>query len=188
MNICSIEKIIALHCGPALAGIKPSNMVSICLEKYPDALQHIDKLNQNLNIKNIHFIPLVKKNNKLLLLVFRKDKLENIIMEEKMKKFLEENGYPMNSGLKAVLEYLKNKLDSYFPDFPHEIGAFLGYPLDDIIGFVIHKGKNFKCSGYWKVYSDADKAASLFNQYKKCSQSIYARVENGTSIVQLFAA
>lgn len=188
MNDCSIEKIIALHCGPALAGIKPSNMVSICLKKYPDTLQQIHKLNKSLNMKNIYFLPLFQNNSKLLLLVFRKNKLEKIIMEENMKSFLSQNGYPMDSGLNCVLECLKNKLNSCFPNFPHEIGAFLGYPLDDIIGFVVHKGKNFKCSGYWKVYADADKAASLFTQYKKCSQSIYSRVSNGASIVQLFAA
>ena len=37
-------------------------------------------------------------------------------------------------------------------DFPHEIGLLLGYPPEDVSGFIENGGKNFLCSGYWKVY------------------------------------
>ena len=38
--------------------------------------------------------------------------------------------------------------------FPHEIGVFLGYPLDDVKGFIKNEGKKYLMIGYWKVYSD----------------------------------
>ena len=37
-------------------------------------------------------------------------------------------------------------------DFPHEIGVFLGYPLEDVVGFIRHRGKCFTCCGCWKSY------------------------------------
>ena len=37
--------------------------------------------------------------------------------------------------------------------FPHEIGLFLGYPFEDVMGFIENKGENYLCSGCWKVYS-----------------------------------
>lgn len=36
-------------------------------------------------------------------------------------------------------------------DFPHEIGLFLGYPSEDVSGFIKHGAKNSKCVGTWKV-------------------------------------
>ena len=52
-------------------------------------------------------------------------------------------------------------------DFPHEIGAFLGYPVSDILGFIENNGKNYKFSGYWKVYGDAEEAKILFERYDR---------------------
>lgn len=37
-------------------------------------------------------------------------------------------------------------------DFPHEVGFFLGYPAEDVVGFIRNKGQNFKFCGRWKVY------------------------------------
>ena len=37
--------------------------------------------------------------------------------------------------------------------FPHEMGLLLGYPVEDVTGFMVHGGKNSLYSGYWKVYA-----------------------------------
>ena len=39
--------------------------------------------------------------------------------------------------------------------FPHEIGVILGYPVEDVIEFEKHQGKNCKYCGCWKRYSKA---------------------------------
>ena len=31
------------------------------------------------------------------------------------------------------------------------IGGFLGYPLEDVVGFIRHRGKCFTCCGCWKI-------------------------------------
>ena len=41
-------------------------------------------------------------------------------------------------------------------NFPHEIGVFLGYPLDDVIGFIEHKP--YYLVGDWKVYQNVNEA------------------------------
>ena len=48
--------------------------------------------------------------------------------------------------------------------FPHEVGLFLGYPLDDVTGFIEQKGKNYKCCGIWKVYGDPQQTQDIFPQ------------------------
>lgn len=52
------------------------------------------------------------------------------------------------------------------PDFPHEIGLFLGYPLEDVKGFIENKADSSKCSGCWKVYGNEQKALKLFEKYE----------------------
>lgn len=59
--------------------------------------------------------------------------------------------------------------------FPHEIGIFLDYPLQDVKGFIENKGKNSKYNGLWKVYGDKDASMKLFEKYRKCI-SVYSEL------------
>lgn len=69
--------------------------------------------------------------------------------------------------------------------FPHEIGLFLGYPPEDVRGFIENGSKNFKSVGCWKVYGNEREAKKRFAQYKKCTD-IYCRCwESGKSITRL---
>ena len=69
--------------------------------------------------------------------------------------------------------------------FPHEIGLFLGYPIDDVISFIENKGKNFKCCGCWKVYHDEDNAKKTFEKYKKCTNIYCKKYLQGSSLKRL---
>ena len=70
-------------------------------------------------------------------------------------------------------------------DFPHEIGLFLGYPVEDVKGFIKYKGECSKCIGCWKVYGDVTKAEDTFDRYKKCTDEYMARFKQGTPLDQL---
>lgn len=51
-------------------------------------------------------------------------------------------------------------------DFPHEIGLFLGYPLEDVQGFIENRAEGYKCVGCWKVYGDEEYAKQEFRAIK----------------------
>jgi hypothetical protein len=57
--------------------------------------------------------------------------------------------------------------------FPHEIGVFLGYPLQDVKGFIENNGRNSKYTGLWKVYGDKAASIRMFEKYRKCF-SVYS--------------
>ena len=78
---------------------------------------------------------------------------------------LEDYGYSSSWSLNKYISTLKTRRSR--GDFPHEIGAFLGYPVSDILGFIENNGKNYKYSGYWKVYGDAEEAKALFEKYDR---------------------
>jgi len=70
-------------------------------------------------------------------------------------------------------------------EFPHEVGLFLSYPPEDVKGFINHCAGGFKCAGLWKVYGDEEKARSLFEKYRKCTEiycyTLAKRLEAGAA-------
>jgi hypothetical protein len=108
----------------------------------------------------------------LLVFVFAREKLEKTIANKTIKTVLSGMGYPAGTSVFVFLEYLKKQFENR--RFPHEIGFFLGYPVDDVLGFVKHQGKNYKLCGYWKVYGNVERAKLCFRQYDKCRECLKA--------------
>ena len=92
---------------------------------------------------------------------------------EKEAAFLTEQGYPYLTVEDAV-DLLCARL-SQGGAFPHEIGLFLGYPIDDVVAFIANKGRNCLCCGCWKCYTDACAAQKAFDKFRKCT-SVYKRL------------
>jgi len=95
------------------------------------------------------------------------------------KSFLFNLGYPVTENLDTQLNYLKYRLNTE-PNFPHEIGIFLGYDISDIIAYM--QGQNCIYSGYWKVYSNLDEKKKLFNSYSKCRDCVIRYLDSGFQI------
>ena len=70
-------------------------------------------------------------------------------------------------------------------EFPHEMGAFLGYPLSDVKGFIEHERKDFLCSGYWKVYSDETGAKKTFQLYQAVRNMVLQMLSAGSSLCEI---
>ncbi|MDO4733331.1 MAG: DUF3793 family protein, partial [Bacillota bacterium] len=92
-------------------------------------------------------------------------------------------GYKQLSPGKALAMLRSRFLESR--EFPHEIGLFLGYPLGDVCGFIENGGKNCKCSGCWKVYSNEQEVQLLFEKYRKCRETYRKSFRSGKNIRQL---
>ncbi len=73
-------------------------------------------------------------------------------------------------------------------DFPHEIGLFLSYLPEDVLGFICNGACNHKCVGCWKVYGDEQAARSIFEKYEMCSKIYSRQWQQGKSIEQLTVA
>ena len=101
---------------------------------------------------------------------------------------LETAGYFRGNTVEEDLERLSQRLCRSEGVFPHEIGLFLGYPPEDVTGFVRHRGQNFKFCGHWKVYSNEQKARRIFERYDRCRCAVCNRLAEGMSIPQMFGA
>ena len=183
-----IERIIAYHCGPALAGIKPANMVACHKNKIPNIHQEIARLNQQLNGRDIYFEILCECQKRVVLLVYRSKLLEAYLHKQEIQDLLSTFGYERNGELAGYLETLKKRMRLTGKEFPHEIGAFLGYPSHDIYGFIHHKDTGCLMVGEWKVYQNAEYARALFLRYHICRRAILKRLMDGKTLAQVFRA
>lgn len=179
-----MENIIAYHCAPALAGIKPSNIVSCQKDKGFDVHYEIKRLNSELNSTDIYFETISECEKRVLLMVYRKKILEKTLSDLEIKDFLHSFGYPRNGGSKEFLKFLKLRMTNR--DFPHEIGAFLGYPIDDIYGFIFHKDEGCLLNGEWKVYKNPEQAQKMFDRFSACRREVMNKVVQGKTLVQMF--
>ena len=85
---------------------------------------------------------------------------------------------PLDECLERLSE--RTKCD----DFPHEIGIFLGYPAEDVRGFVENGGCNYKLCGCWKVYGSVESARRKFAAYDRCREYLCGRLEQGEDLYQ----
>ena len=91
-------------------------------------------------------------------------------------------------GISLVVLRVQNQKALMYVCRKHEIGVFLDYPLEDVVGFIENAGQNYKCSGCWKVYCNECEAVKLFARYKKC-RDVYMRLwHQGRSVLQLTVA
>jgi hypothetical protein len=106
----------------------------------------------------------------LLLMVYKKDLLGRFLFRKEALEILEPLGYgPCGRCAESCLARLRERLGE--EDFPHEIGLFLGYPPEDVDGFIRNKGRDSLDVGYWKVYGDVRKARKTFRRFRRAEHS-----------------
>lgn len=152
---------IVFHCAPALTGKKVSSLVT-----FKDADKKINsiwKLNKD-KIKdkmNIQFIELKETDLSTVVLFYNENMLESILIKNETKEFLLNFGYG-NFVASEALSLLKKR---YEKACPHEIGIFLGYPINDVKCFLDCNKHECLAIGYWKVFSDIEGALETFALY-----------------------
>lgn len=170
--------IISYGIAPTLSGNKPSSIITF------------GKNNANLNILwerykyiflekyNLNFFELKKNQNSITILFYYSDKLKSAIYSDKHMKFLNKFGYSEKFDLYKNLSILKER----FKDAcPHEVGVFLGFPLDDVICFMEKPSKRCLMCGYWKVYNDLNLAREIFANYDKARYNVAKNVIQGVT-------
>lgn len=176
---------LATNCAPVLKNIKESSL--LILTKEYDVLKLMEET-------NISCRKLYQCGDKIAWLLYRKESLKKILLLRRNVEFLKMQGYfclnevsdyMSDKTLEEVLNFQGERLERYInkkADFPHEIGILLGYPIEDVEGFIMNKGKNYKYSGYWKVYENPNKILRLFKEYDNAKEQAIRQVLDGEKI------
>lgn len=186
MDCHKFEEIISQHCAPVLMGKKPANLVSFSKEKMPELPNIMKIYEEKLSDEDIYMEVLCGCRKHYLVLVYRKEVLEEYLKQPEVVELLVQDGYSKKGELKEKFSYLRKRFEEK-KEFPHEIGLFLGYPLEDVKGFRINSGAGCKFCGYWKVYGDVEKAKLQFEVYDRCRAFVCGQIKQGYSILQILA-
>lgn len=178
-----LEAKIIKHCAPTLAGMKTANLFNYRFSSLQSLQEEVFASNETLNRKGVYIEIMRIRDSKALLYVYRRMRLEKDLMNQEAIELLSHYGYEDKTA-DAAIAHLKQRLEES-DCFPHEIGLFLSYPIEDVIGFIEHQGRDCKCCGLWKVYCNEKDTMKLFETFKNCT-SIYMRLfELGSSMLQL---
>ena len=170
-------------CAPAIVGIKTSNLFCCINEHYENLDREIEKIQNKLSFLNLKFYILSQTAERTMILVFQEDKLKNQLSNKEIQKFLSRFGYNTNGSYLDMLSLLKERINTG-NNFPHEIGVFLGYPLEDVVDFIENK-KTCKLIGTWKVYNNVSKAKEKFEEYKFVTNYICNKLKNNIELEQI---
>lgn len=184
----AFEKLLVEQCAPALAGVKPANLFRFAGGDGPSIRRLAETWDRRLSAKGIRVTVLKEcpKTGACMIYVYREVWLARLLREADNRAFLERMGYRTEDGL-GMLDLLSQRF-CLEQAYPHEVGVFLGYPLEDVIGFIENQGWNYTCCGLWKSYGDPADAQARFARYRACTEAYKRSYRLGTSVLQLAVA
>lgn len=148
------------QCAPVIKELKPATLLMIKNQKLKEF--HILATEWELD-----WFMLYQGNQTSSVLLFHIEDLQYCLKQAEVVKFLNQMGYE-KMNLEDMLRKLGVKIQQFYEckcEYPHEMGAFLGYPIGDVIGFLTKKGEQVLYRGYWNVYCDVELAKSMFAAY-----------------------
>lgn len=183
MDKNKLELKLIEHCAPTLAGMKSASLFSYYYAEEEPVREELSEVNRLLNERGVYVEALLWQEKFVLIYTYRLSHLEKELRQAEAMELLEEYAYT-NCNPRDCIEHLKRRLNCS-PCFPHEIGIFLGYPYEDVEGFIQNRGQNCKYCGMWKVYRNEKEKIQIFRKLQKCSE-IYRQVfSEGRSLVQM---
>ena len=153
------DELLVSQCAPTLAGLKTANMFSAEYESREKMTAELRRLNAVLVPRGLR---------RVLLYLYRPDALRRDLENSDARDILRDCGYEACCRAESCLSCLIGKMRSS-ADFPHEVGLFLGYPPEDVRGFMENRAAGFKLIGCWKVYGDVDAAREKFKSFESCT-------------------
>ncbi len=201
-----LERKLVHHCAPTLAALKPASLFT-CRDdvacglasaapasQSPEAFEvafasELSACRDKLAPCGVRIEVLARRKSGILLYVYRPTLLRAQLAQRRVAAYLHSEGYDP-SDLGACIMKLHRRICgtdlaaklSGSCAFPHEIGFFLGYPYDDVVGFIENKGENCLCVGCWKVYSKQRDAEACFCRYKTQTAAYEDLYDGGVSI------
>jgi hypothetical protein len=168
--------LISYHVAPTIWSDKPSSTMTLgknerdlrdLWEKYKHSFRRA---------YGLEYYELRKNSESTTILFYDKERLCQTIYDEENMAYLRDFNYNAHMKLEEVLGILKNRIRY---TCPHEMGIFLGFPLEDVREFTENPQRPCVMCGYWKVYHNTEKASERFKCYDKAKSIIMNRILQG---------
>lgn len=167
----------ALQCAPLIMGLR----ISLFLTVTDWQLKRIENI---LRERKISFYKISEKNGRMAVLLFYEKKMKDYFADNSVRKLLSSLGYS-DGNLYDFMACFAERYEEFLHNgntFPHEMGIFLGYPPEDVIGYLENAGNNYLCAGYWKVYGNAQEKCRMFSQFDWAQSVLVSLIMQGKSL------
>ncbi len=180
MGTNSIEMQLALQCAPLITGLKISNLLII-----PEV--NNKRFEEIIEKTDISVYRLLHYQGKTVYLLYREAKVIEFLKSDRAKEVFIKEGYE-SLLLEDILHSFQKRYEIYRVKggtFPHEMGLLLGYPVEDVVGFIENEGSNYLCSGYWKVYEKPIEKQMLFQKFEYAKENLIRLISCGVSMKEI---
>lgn len=171
------------HCAPTFAGLKTGNLFRISYADIEVFREELRRLNGILKKKGLRAVPVRMTAEFALVYLYRPDFLKRDLGSEEATRLLKSLGYEPQSVNRSVAFLARMMREK--EAFPHEVGLFLGYPPEDVLGFMKSSREGVKCVGCWKVYGDEARARAAFWRFQRCREVFEENVQRGRKLETL---
>ncbi|MDD6769844.1 MAG: DUF3793 family protein [Inconstantimicrobium porci] len=156
-----MEAFLVYNTSLICAGVKPAVTLTLMIINERDLHDLWIKYGKTYIAElNLNYEVLRQSKNSSTLIIYDYNQLYDCLKKNCNIEFLKILGYKENGDLSEQIAMLRKRYDMY--KCPHELGIFLGYPIDDVISFMKDSRKHCKLCGYWKVYNSEEKAEKIF--------------------------
>ena len=126
----NLDSRLVRHCAPTLAGLKTANL--FCLDIADGVLlcNILARWNRVLNPKGVSARVVAERCGRYFIYVYRNSALQNLGNCCEVREFLKGFGYK-GFDAESLLNFFQKRM-THSVCFPHEVGVFLGYPLQDV--------------------------------------------------------
>ncbi|MDR1510121.1 MAG: DUF3793 family protein [Synergistaceae bacterium] len=167
-----VEAMIACFAAPLIKGLRCGILLNVSRNGEDMRLAWRSQKNGLSRRFGVEFEEMSFTERSVILFIYRTDLLALHLSGEDTVRFLENMGYDCAGDFPSGC--VKTLIERFRAGMPHEIGVFLGYPLDDVKGFIENGGRDSKATGYWKVYGDESYAMRKFDEYRKAETDVAA--------------
>ncbi|MEW9095899.1 MAG: DUF3793 family protein [Clostridiaceae bacterium] len=170
---------ITYYIAPTLVDRKPST--SITLNKDGRNCYMLwERYKEEFKKKyGIEYYEMRRNENGITVLFYQTQALKDVIYERENMQFLKGFGYKENMSIEKCLIILKRRFEGICP---HEMGIFLGIPLEDVITFIECPNKECLLCGYWKAYSNIEDSRVKFFCYDRAKANVIQAVLKGIDL------
>lgn len=177
------EETVIKNCSPTMAGLKTGSLFACPAEDRRELNRNIRELNGVMVPRGVRLLPVRCRGGRALIYMYRPERLRNDLKDRTARDILRQKRYPAEDPDRCVNELIRRL--NVGEEFPHEVGLFLGYPAEDVYGFIHQGARCAKCGGVWKVYGDEEGAKKKFALYRKCTRLYLEAYRRHNSIDRL---
>lgn len=178
----SLEKYLLFTLSPVIGGLKPSSTITLSYDKKEYSIWSNYK-KEFLEILKLKEIVLRKGTKAEIILIYNEENLLNCINKKDNRAFLNKLGYDLTLTLEENLDILVYRYEKYH--CPHELGVFLGIPIEDVIDFMGCSDKKCLMCGYWKVFNNYNNAKDIFNKYDISKNIMIKSIEENKALLNI---